>query len=100
MVDLDHPEMDWELLRSADRAVHRLRHAERRRSREVAGGDGTSVRLGRLHASHGSCAEVGGSLLPGSTDGGEEFGVLVRAMSEGVIDRAEAELIARSRLAG
>jgi hypothetical protein len=82
------PQLARVLFSAADRPVHRLvRGACRRTVREV--GD-PAVHLGRLHA----------PLTPyEGCDGQEdELTVLARAVQGHVVDRAEAQLIARTRL--
>ncbi|WP_199550371.1 hypothetical protein [Streptomyces sp. N35] len=83
---VDHPELDWALLRAADRAVHRLVYAAQRRATHEVGDAG--VRLGRLHGRR-------------DTDHpGSEHEALARAVRARVVDISEAQLIARSRLHG
>ncbi|MBO3681673.1 hypothetical protein [Streptomyces sp. NEAU-YJ-81] len=85
------PGVDRELFAAADRAVHRLVYAARRRGEREA--DEPAVHLGRLRArdSVGEGAGVGA---------GDEYQVLVRAVRARVVDLAEAQLIARTRLHG
>ncbi|MBL1102043.1 hypothetical protein [Streptomyces coffeae] len=83
-VDAADPGLDRVLFGAADRAVHRLIYAARRRS-EREGGE-PMAHLGRLHATVD--AE------------GDEHQVLLRAVRARVVDLAEAQLIARTRLHG
>ncbi|ADI11684.1 hypothetical protein SBI_08566 [Streptomyces bingchenggensis BCW-1] len=87
-VDAADPGLDRELFGAADRAVHRLVYAARRRSEREAGEP--MAYLGRLHATTGMEGDA-------VTD---EHQVLVRAVRARVVDLAEAQLIARTRLYG
>ncbi|WNE95515.1 hypothetical protein PS467_09245 [Streptomyces luomodiensis] len=78
------PGLDRELFGAADRAVHRLIYAARRRCEREAGEP--MAHLGRLHATTGM--------------EGDEHEVLLRAVRARVVDLAEAQLIARTRLHG
>ncbi|MFE7276830.1 hypothetical protein [Streptomyces sp. NPDC057623] len=87
-VDPGAEQLDRELFSAADRAVHRLVYAARRRASREAGQ--AAEHLDRL------CS------LP-QPDHGEpvdEFTVLARAVQARVVDVAEARLIARTRLGG
>ncbi|MBC9719388.1 hypothetical protein H9Y04_43450 [Streptomyces sp. TRM66268-LWL] len=83
---VDHPELDWALLRAADRAVHRVVYAARRRIAHETPDAG--LRVGRLHGTRSADRS------------GSEHEVLVRAVRARVVDIGEAQLIARSRLHG
>ncbi|KAK1177961.1 hypothetical protein B7755_007235 [Streptomyces sp. NBS 14/10] len=87
-VSASDPGLDRELFSAADRAVHRLVYAARRRAEREAGEPMTH--LGRLHA--GTGAEGDGL--------SDEHQVLVGAVRARVVDLAEAQLIARTRLHG
>ncbi|WP_267244528.1 hypothetical protein [Streptomyces sp. PR69] len=87
-VDAGTGRLDRELFAAADRAVHRLVYAARRRTARETGH--TAAHLNRL------CSmphlECGGSV--------DELGLLDRAVVARVVDVAEARLIARTRLDG
>jgi hypothetical protein len=86
-VDMDADELDRELFRAADRAVHRLVYAARRNAVRESG---DAVHLGRLRAPAAAlCGEAA-----------DEHSVLARAVQARVVDVAEAQLIARTRLGG
>ncbi|MEV0117686.1 hypothetical protein AB0H77_31370 [Streptomyces sp. NPDC050844] len=87
-VQLDDPELDWELFRAADRSVHRLVYAAQRRARREH--SDLAVHVGRLHAAAPAL----------ESDAGDEYAVLQRAVKAQVVDLAEAQLIARTRLHG
>lgn len=87
-VDTKAQRLDRELFSAADRAVHRLAYAARRRATREAGP--STAPLDRL-------------CLTSPMDQGEaedELTVLARAVQAGVVDVAEARLIARTRLDG
>lgn len=94
-VDVEAADVARELFSSADRAVHRLVYAERRRARREV--TPTAERLGRLE---GSPSLAGQRDLTEAVEDGNEFTVLARAVSQHVISVAEARLIARTRLEG
>ncbi|MER6145416.1 hypothetical protein ABT174_36235 [Streptomyces sparsogenes] len=83
-LDAADPGLDRELFGAADRAVHRLIYAARRRGEREAGEP--MAHLGRLHAT-----------IDTEQD---EHQVLLRAVRARVVDLAEAQLIARTRLHG
>ncbi|MBL1098928.1 hypothetical protein [Streptomyces coffeae] len=87
-VDAADPGLDRELFAAADRAVHRLVYAARRRGEREAGEP--MAHLGRLHTTIGAEGE-------GMTD---EHQVLACAVRARVVNLAEAQLIARTRLHG
>ncbi|MEU4898009.1 hypothetical protein AB0B12_28200 [Streptomyces sp. NPDC044780] len=82
------PAPDRELFSAADRAVHRLVYAARRRGEREAGEP--MAHLGRLYATKGT--EFG--------EVTDEHQVLARAVRAQAVDLAEAQLIARTRLHG
>lgn len=87
-VSADDPGLDRELFGAADRAVHRLIYAARRRGEREAGEP--MAHLGRLCSTTSAEGDV-------VTD---EHQVLVGAVRARVVDLAEAQLIARTRLYG
>ncbi|MER6091325.1 hypothetical protein [Streptomyces bluensis] len=87
-VDLGVERLDRELFSAADRAVHRLVYAARRRATRETGQ--AAAHLDRLLVT--SWANQGEPV--------DEFTVLARAVQAGVVDVAEARLIARTRLDG
>lgn len=87
-VRLDDPELDRELFRAADRSMHRLLYAARRRMRREH--SDLAAHVGRL------CIAT----PPSESDAGDEYAVLQRAVKARVVDLAEAQLIARTRLHG
>ncbi|MFZ3555812.1 hypothetical protein [Streptomyces sp. BH055] len=90
MLDAQAARPDLELFRAADRAVHRLVYAARRRAwLEV---DDSAVHLGRVNPF--------ASPSPHTCAGVDEHAVLARAVQARVVDVAEARLIARTRLSG
>ncbi|MFI0818613.1 hypothetical protein ACH4TX_19225 [Streptomyces sp. NPDC021098] len=90
-VDAGDPGVDRELFAAADRAVHRLVYAARCRGEREAGEP--AVHLGRLRA-RASVEDMEGSMVS------DEYQVLARAVRARVVDLAEAQLIARTRLHG
>ncbi|MFJ9174913.1 hypothetical protein [Streptomyces sp. NPDC102360] len=84
---------DLEMFRAADRAVHRLVYAARRRA--VVEVDDRAVQLGRINPLAPAAAGC-----PASSDVVDEHAVLARAVQARVVDVAEARLIARTRLDG
>ncbi|KAF4408931.1 hypothetical protein [Streptomyces lycii] len=98
VVDVDTADVGRELFAAADRAVHRLVYAARRRAERESGT--LTAYVGRL-ASSGSHAECWNS-TPATEPGeaGDEYAVLAQAVSTDVVGLAEARLIARTRLRG
>ncbi|GAA3357576.1 hypothetical protein GCM10017744_028710 [Streptomyces antimycoticus] len=90
-VDAGDPGVDRELFAAADRAVHRLVYAARRRGEREAGEP--MVQLGRLRA-RATVEDLEGLTVS------DEYQVLARAVRARVVDVAEAQLIARTRLRG
>ncbi|PGH46831.1 hypothetical protein [Streptomyces sp. Ru87] len=93
-VDVDASDVGRELFAAADRAVHRLVYAARRRSERESGT--LTAHLGRLArpaaGTHGREVEAG--------EASDEYAVLARAVRIDVVAVAEARLIARTRLEG
>ncbi|MBT2418084.1 hypothetical protein J7F01_08500 [Streptomyces sp. ISL-22] len=87
-VDPGTERLDRELFSAADRAVHRLVYAARRRASREAGQ--TAEHLDRL------CSLP----QPDQSEPVDELTVLARAVQARVVDVAEARLIARTRLGG
>ncbi|MEV0093740.1 hypothetical protein [Streptomyces sp. NPDC050738] len=95
--DVQAEALDWDLLRACDRAIHRLRRVEQRHHRSEVLTDGSAVHLGRLDRRQIS---VTGTQEHKGGEECDEYGVLAAAVDCRVIDVAEAQLIARSRLEG
>lgn len=87
-VDAGAKRLDRELFSAADRAVHRLAYAARRRGMRETGQ--AAAHLDQLCSV--SCVDLGEPV--------DELTVLARAVQGRVIDVAEARLIARTRLDG
>ncbi|MFC5247351.1 hypothetical protein [Streptomyces nigrescens] len=100
-VNADAADAARELFAAADRAVHRLAYAARRRTERETGQD--AAHLGRLagtaHRTDRAFCHVN---VPGAKVGeeGDEYAVLVHAVRARVVGIAEAQLIARTRLGG
>ncbi|WP_432003358.1 hypothetical protein [Streptomyces sioyaensis] len=99
-VDVNIADVARELFAAADRAVHRLVYAARRRVERETGQE--AVHLGRLARpmAQTGCQAASLSLGRGSGQAKDEYAVLVRAVSAHVVGIAEAQLIARTRLEG
>ncbi|MFJ5952492.1 hypothetical protein [Streptomyces noursei] len=97
-VDVETVDVARELFATADRAVNRLVYAARRRVEQETGHE--AVHLGRLTRSTARTACQAASLEVGSGGARDEYAVLVRAVGVGAVGIAEAQLIARTRLAG
>ncbi|TXC95223.1 hypothetical protein [Streptomyces sp. ISID311] len=100
-VDAEATDAARELFAAADRAVHRLAYAARRRAGREVGQD--AAQLGRLAGSanpmdHTNCHVTAPGVEAGEE--GNEYAVLVRAVRARVVGIAEAQLIARTRLGG
>ncbi|UQA92181.1 hypothetical protein [Streptomyces halobius] len=91
LVDANAVDVARELFAAADRAVHRLVHAARRRTQRETGPQ--AVHLGRL-------AQSGCQATDPGAEGGDEYTVLARAVRARVVGIDEAQLIARTRLEG
>lgn len=97
-VDVDASAVDRELFSAADRAAHRLVYAARRRAERETGSG--AAYLGRLAvpASPAGCQSTTRADEEG--EDADEYAVLARAVRAHVVDIAEAQLIARTRLGG
>ncbi|WP_018089115.1 MULTISPECIES: hypothetical protein [unclassified Streptomyces] len=100
-VNADAADAARELFAAADRAVHRLAYAARRRAERETGQN--AAHLGRLaDAAHRSDRTGCHTDVPGAEVGeeGDEYAVLVHAVRARVVGTTEAQLIARTRLGG
>lgn len=86
-VDLGRERVDRELFRAADRAVHRLAYAARRAFTR----ESVSAAPEHWEKARDSCDGLSG-------ESATEFSVLAQAVQAGVLNIAEARLIARTRL--
>ncbi|MGV4928325.1 hypothetical protein K2224_37375 (plasmid) [Streptomyces sp. BHT-5-2] len=94
-VDVDGTGVGWELFAAADRAVHRLEYAARRRTqRETGPQEASASRLG-----HAASPDLR-ALEAGRGEAEDEYSVLALAVRARVVNIAEAQLIARTRLEG
>ncbi|MGP3949647.1 hypothetical protein [Streptomyces sp. 7N604] len=96
-VDVNAEDVGRSLFAAADRALHRLVYAARRRAARETG---PAVHLGRLalYTSRAGCQEAAEAGDDGKIK--DEYTVLARAVQARVVDIAEARLIARTRLNG
>ncbi|UZJ33451.1 hypothetical protein [Streptomyces endophytica] len=100
-VDANAVDAARELFAAADRAVHRLAYAARRRAERETGQD--AAHLGRLAGPSHRADRAGCHVAGHGAEVGEErdeYAVLARAVRARVVDLAEAQLIARTRLGG
>ncbi|KPC61337.1 hypothetical protein [Streptomyces chattanoogensis] len=98
-VDANAADTGRELFAAADRAVHRLAYAARRRAERETGSQ--AARLGRL--AHPAANPDGHEDAVPGAEGGEEldeYTVLAHAVRAHVVGISEAQLIARTRLEG
>ncbi|MFF4602749.1 hypothetical protein ACFY12_08350 [Streptomyces sp. NPDC001339] len=97
-VDVATADVARELFSAADRAVHRLRYAARRRATRETSQE--AAHLGRLAQPRARTMCQAAPLGVGSAEASDEYAVLARAVSAGAVGIAEAQLIARTRLEG
>lgn len=97
-VDTGSADVGRELFSAADRAVHRLAYAARRRADRER--DLVAAPVGRLTHTSVHCVGTEVAEVAEGRDGdqGDEYAVLARAVQAHVVDVAEARLIARTRL--
>ncbi|MGW3626185.1 hypothetical protein [Streptomyces sp. NPDC000880] len=97
-VDVHVADAGRELFAAADRAVHRLVYAARRQAVRETGP--MAAHLGRRTrpAAGAWCQDVASAAGEGGE--GDEYAVLARAVEARVVNLAEAQLIARTRLEG
>ncbi|MYT32678.1 MULTISPECIES: hypothetical protein [unclassified Streptomyces] len=97
-VDAEGSGVGWELFAAADRAVHRLAYAARRRALRETGLEETSA--SGLGQGGDPAASPDLALEAGSGEAKDEYTVLALAVRARVVTIAEARLIARTRLEG
>ncbi|MFF4602801.1 hypothetical protein ACFY12_08625 [Streptomyces sp. NPDC001339] len=98
-VDIDAAEVGRELFTAADRAVHRLVYAARRRAQRETGPEEARSLSGLGHGGD-PAASPALALDAASGEAADEYTVLALAVRARVVTIAEAQLIARTRLEG
>ncbi|QRX95763.1 hypothetical protein [Streptomyces noursei] len=97
-VDADGSGVGWALFAAADRAVHRLEYAARRRAQRETGPEEASA--SRLGQGGDPAASPALASEAGSGEAEDEYTVLALAVRARAVTIAEAQLIARTRLEG